>query len=233
MLGEQVVGVSAPGPAEGEELVGGGDERPDGERRDRTGRNWGREPVVVLGEHLGDGAEPLDGQPGSQPGEQRGLERRVGEERVDECGPSLVELDAGLDVVEDPEPRWQADLEGMLAQQPLREPVEGGERCLVELVQRSQAAALHRRVDRRVGVGPGHALQRGADPVAELGRGSLGERDRGELAQLGGPGRDQRDDPVDQRGRLAGPGTGFDEQAGEQLVTDLVVCRLVADLAHG
>ena len=85
-------------------------------------------------------------------------------------------------------------------------------------------------------VGLGAALVGGpllhtfADPLAQLGGGGLGEGDRGDLLDLRAARGDQRDDPRDERRRLARARAGLDEEARAELRLDAVsgglVCRL-------
>ena len=105
-------------------------------------------------------------------------------------------------------PRWEPGFDGVLGEEPLRERVQRRHRGAVELLEGELAAR------RRDGssVAARRLLERPADPVAQLGRGLLGERDRGDLAHGHVAARDQRDHPVDQRLGLARSRARFDEE---------------------
>ena len=188
---------------------------------------------MVFAEHVRDLAESLDRQVTGDPRHECRLQCRVVEQPVDERRPALVEVDAGLDVIEDPETRGQADLEGMLAQETLREPVQRAECRVVELGQGPGAAVPGGLVAEPVVVAGRDSLERGADPVAELRGGGLRERDRGEVAQVDVPGCHQAHDPVHERGGLAGPGARLDEETDVVHVAHRVACRLVVEGGHG
>ena len=146
MLGEPVAGVEAELTAHRQQRVEGGPQvlGSRGGQGRRVGRH--RQPVVVRGERQGDRSQAGHREFTGEPGGERRLERRIGEQVVDERGPALLEGDARLDVLEDPEARRQPDVEGMLAQDPGGEAVQGGERGLVELVQGGGAVSTGRRV---------------------------------------------------------------------------------------
>ena len=65
--------------------------------------------------------------------------RVVVEQGIEEHLPTLLELDLAADLVEDVDAGWQTGLDGMLAQQTLREGMEGADGGAVELEQRSAA----------------------------------------------------------------------------------------------
>ena len=165
-------------------------------------------------------AEVVEPQPEHDATEERLLEIGVGEERVDELAPALLEPDTGADVVEDLEDGRQPRLERVLGEESLREPVQGGERGVVDLVERSTTArAVGLVVDPVDSAGRG-GLQAGPDAVAQLSGRGLGERDRGELAELDGTRRDQCHDAVDEGRRLPGARTGLDEDAAVVVIAD-------------
>ena len=118
--------------------------------------------------------------------EQRALERGVVEQLVDEAGPALLERELRRDVVEHLDARREPGLDRVLGEEPLRERVQGGHRGAVELLERAAAARAPRRPCRRRAA---RSLERAADAVAQLGRGLLGERDRGDLAHRARRGR--------------------------------------------
>ena len=75
-------------------------------------------------------------------------------------------------------------------------------------------------------------LDFGAQPQLELSGGLLGEGHGDDSAKLGAPARQRRDDPVDQRGGLAGAGGGLDDERGVEVVADAVAHALVGNLAR-
>ena len=99
------------------------------------------------------------------------------------------------------------------------------ERGVVELVEGRAAAGACAGVGDPLDGARRRGLEAGPDAVAQLGGRGLGERDRGELAQLHAPGRDERDDAVDQRGRLARAGARLDEDADVVVVAHPRACR--------
>jgi hypothetical protein len=136
---------------------------------------------------------------------------------VDEDGPLLFERDAGLDLVENLDRRREAGLERMLAEDPLREGVQRRYGGVVDLVER--------RVQRRVRAR--RALELGADAVAQLRGGGLGEGDGGDTCHRHA-GLDERDDARHELGGLAGAGAGLDEDRLPQPRPDAVPrCRVV------
>ena len=74
------------------------------------------------------------------------------------------------------------------------------------------------------------ALDLGAQPELEFAGGLLGESHRDDPVELGSRARQRRDDPVDQRGGLAGAGRGLDHQRGVEVVADAVAHALIGDL---
>ena len=74
------------------------------------------------------------------------------------------------------------------------------------------------------------AFDLGAQPELELAGGLLGEGHRDDSAELGAPARQHRDDPVDQRGGLAGAGRGLDDERGVEVVADAIAHALIGDL---
>ena len=202
------------------------------QRWDRRRAGRPRQAVVVLAERERDGSQPRHGQAGRQPHGEHRLQVAVREEGVDQRGPVLLEIHAGLDRLENAEARRQPDLEGMLAQQARREAVQRRQRGLVELVERLAAPPPCVRVARLVIRAGRGVLQSSAHPVAELRGGRLGEGDRREVTQLDVAVGDERDDTVDERGRLPGAGTGLHEQAHVVPVADTCPRGRVADGAH-
>ena len=72
--------------------------------------------------------------------QQRALERRVVEQEIDEARPAILERHLRPDVVEHLDPGREAGLDRVLAEEPLRERVQGGHRGGVELVERGTRA---------------------------------------------------------------------------------------------
>mgnify|MGYP000026475081 CR=1 FL=1 len=123
---------------------------------------------------------------------------------------------------------------GLPAQQySLSEGVEGADGGPVELVDGGGAA-----FDGGVVAGGasrlGGLLEHLTDAVSKFGGSLLGEGDGGNGAEFGAAGGDQLEHPVDERGRLAGAGPGFDEQRGIECPVDDVSLVLVwrGDAAH-
>ncbi len=213
--GELVVGFGALAVAQREQVVERAHERADLDRAQRGRRNRSVcQPVVVLVQLAGDGAQVVEAEAEEQPGEQRVLELGIGEEVVDERRPVLVERDPCLDVVEHLESGREARLERVLGEDALREAVQRGERRVVELLECLVATYALGRVDDPVGAAGGGSLELAANPVAQLRCGRLRERDRGQVAELQHAGSDERYDAVDERGRLARAGARLDEEAG-------------------
>ena len=162
-------------------------------------------PVGVAGQ--GQRAQHRERGVGVEGEEDGAFERGVVEQLVDEAGPALLERELRRDVVEHLDTRRQAGLHRVLGQDALGERVEGGHRGGVELLEREG------RPGRGDGIGVAcHRFQRPPDPVAQLGRRLLGERDRGDLAHGHVALDDQRDDPVDERLGLARTRARLDEQ---------------------
>ena len=151
--------------------------------------------------------------------EQDRLELRVGDERVEELPPALLEANRRLDVVDHLEPGWEPGLEGVLGENPLGEAVQRRERGVVDVVQGRPAPFPLVGREHRVG---GALLEAGANAVAQLAGGGLGERDRRELADLDTAARDQRHDSRHERGGLARARAGLDEEGGVVEVADRV-----------
>ena len=76
-------------------------------------------------------------------------------------------------------------------------------------------------------------LELAPEAVAQLGAGLLGEGDRRDRRELGFAPLDELDHPPDERGRLARPGSGFDEQRRCEVVAHLVPGRLVRRVGFG
>ena len=193
--------------------VDGGGRRPDPRRR--GGR--GTQPFVVLVQDACDPAQVVEVDAQRQRREQDRLELRVGDERIEELAPALLEAHGRLDVVDHLEPGWEPGLEGVLGENPLGEAVQRRERGVVDVVERGPAVFAFVGCEHRVGRA---LLEAGADAVAQLARGGLGERDRRELADLDAAARDQRHDALDERGGLPRARAGLDEQGGVVEVAD-------------
>ncbi len=198
-------------------------------------RRAGRVPqaVVVLGEREPGGSQPRDGQAGRQPDGQRRLQVGVGEEVVDQRRTSAARSPRSLRSA-----RGRGSPAGARSRRDARSTGADAKPCSVVSAASSSwsSAWRHRRrasASRGWSVRAGRGvLEAGADPVTELRGGRLGERDRREVTQLDVAVGDERDDTVDERRRLAGAGTGFDEQARVVPVSDTCPGGLVADAAH-
>jgi hypothetical protein len=84
----------------------------------------------------GDAPQVLGADPGGEGEQQATLERGVVEERVAEAGPAVLEGDLAGDLVEDDDVGRQACLDGVLGEDALGEPVQGGDRRGVDLLER-------------------------------------------------------------------------------------------------
>ena len=121
----------------------------------------------------------------------------------------------------------------MVAEDPLCEAVERGERGVVELMEAGAAPSSCVVVREVLVATVGDGLQRGADSVAQLGRGGFGEGDRGDMTELDRAPCDQRDNTVDEGTRLAGARPGLDEEAHVVGVADAVPGLEVSRGGHG
>ena len=187
---------------------------------------------MVLTEGDGHGAQARHRETCGQPHGECRLQRRVAEQLVDERRPVLLEVDARLDGFEHPEAGRQPEVEGMLAQQARREAVQRRERRVVELVERTAAPGPSLLRVLAAVAGRHDVLESGADWAAQLRRSGLGERDRGEVAQLDVAGDHECHDPVHEHGGLPGSGTSLDEQVRVVVVADAPPRLLVAHRAH-
>ena len=156
--------------------------------------------------------------------EQGVLDGGIGEQAVDETAPAVVEGDRRGDLVEHVDPRRQPGLDGVLGQQPLGEAVQRPDGGAVELVERRGHPPRHVVAGRRLRL---QVVEAAADPVAQLGRGLLGERDGGHVLEPCPTRGDQLDDAVDQGARLSRPGRRLHEQRVVEGLGDAVACRLV------
>ncbi len=233
MRAEEIVGLGAEGAAELGEVVERGEERGGVDRRRDLGRERRSHAVDVVVEHLRHVAEVVEAQPEREPDQERLAEGWVLVEAVEELAPTLLERDPGPDVVEDLEPGREPRLERVFGEEALGEPVQGGEAGLLELVERVAAPLPLVGTSDAGGLTGDGAFERAADPVPELGGGGLGERDRGELAQLDPSGRDERDHAIDEGRGLARACAGFDEEADVVVVAGGGPCRVVDGHPHG
>ena len=144
----------------------------------------------------------------------------IAEQRVDDSGPALIEVNQRRHLVHDLYRRRQPGLDGVLDEDPLGEGVEGAQRSPVE---------FHERPAGGLGLGTlpgGHRLEAATDPVTEFGGRPVGERNGGDV--LHGHARDHEGhDAVDEGAGLAGSGTGLDEQGRLEVADDAVTRRLV------
>ena len=171
------------------------------------------EEVPVVVQELGDAAQVVEPGAAREQDQQRRLELGIVEEIVTGAPPPLVEREQRRDFVVDFDTRRQAGLDRERGEDPLRERVERADRGVVEVVEGVVAAIARDRVERVVA---GAVLELRAHTIAELGRGLLGERDRGHAShrhgEVGTVDRDQLDDPIDQDRRLPGARAGLDEE---------------------
>ncbi len=93
-------------------------------------------------------------------GEEDGLELRVGDERVEELPPALVEADRRLHVVDHLETGWEPGLERMLGEDALGEAVQGREGGVVDVLERNPAPLALVRRERRIGAPPAACSRR-------------------------------------------------------------------------
>ncbi len=232
-LGQQLVVVVTAPVALGDDRADLGEQPVErsGPVRDlaRRGRGVVAGEVPVLVERQGHEPQAVGADAARRGEQERPFDGRVGEQLVEEAAPPVVERDRRRDLVEDLDPRGQAGLDRVLAEDPLGEAVERPDRGPVEVVERGPAAR------RPAGVAAVRELgrQRPADPVAQLGRGLLGERDRGDRVEGRRAGRDQLDDPVDEGAGLARAGPRLDEQRGGEVARDAVAGDLVGRGGEG
>ncbi len=162
--------------------------------------------------------------------EHRRLELGVVEHLVDELAPARFERNSRGDLVAHRDARRQTDLDRELREDALREGVEGADRGGVEVVERGSAPGAD---DRGRPLVVGEAPELVTDAIAQLGRGLLGERDRGDRVnrrgKIGPVGRDERDDAVDQGLGLARARAGLDEQRRVELGADCIARGFVAE----
>ena len=180
---------------------------------------------IVLVEGPGHVLELAQGQPQGQRNSQVRGQRRVGLQRGVQPGfPSIVELQAGRDLVGGVEPRRKARLQRPLVEQQGGEGVKRPYRSLVQ-VGEALAAAL-----------PAGPILRGLrlffqplpDTVPQLRRGRLGEGDGRDPVQ-GGPALcHQVDRTGNQAVGLARAGAGLDEQGFSKLRLNDIACFPIA-----
>ncbi len=185
------------------------------------------EQVPVVVEDLGDRPQLRKRDAAGERDEDRLLQLRIFEQAVDEATPPRGERDAGRDLVANLDAGRQAGLDRELGQQPLRERVQGADRCRIEIVDRLRAALAH---GHRLAGGASALLELAPDAVTQLGRGLVGEGDGRDGAHRQGStrgprlvrtvGRDELDDAPDQRLRLAGARAGLDEHRVVELGVD-------------
>ena len=137
------------------------------------------------------------------------------EDLVEQRAPAFLEGELALELVEHPESGRQTGLHGIVVQDPAGEGVQRADRGVVEGVER-EVHPLG--VDRVVGIGLCRD-QLGAQAMAQLGGGLLGERDGGDRADLD-TARHERHDPADQAAGLARTGPRLDEQVGVEIGGD-------------
>ena len=175
-------------------------------------------PVVI--EPVGHFSQVAEADAEFEAGQHREGVPWVAEQRVDDSGPTLVEVDQRRHLVHDLYRRRQPGLDGVLDEDPLGEGVEGAQRSAVEFDQCPGG-------DLGLGALPGgHRLEAATDPVTELGGRPVGEGDGGDV--LDGHAREHEGhDAVDECAGLAGAGAGLDEQGGAEVGGDAVARRLV------
>ena len=134
---------------------------------------------------------------------------RIGlvEQAVEQVVPLLLELQRALEFVEDGETGWQARFDREVEQHPPGERVQGPDRRMVEPIERGAGASARIVFEARAGA------------AAQFCRGLLGERDRRDGGDRHA-GAHEVDDARDQGTRLAGTGTGLDEERGVEIGSD-------------
>ena len=180
------------------------------ERRPRPGGG----EVAPLRELPGRLAQAIDGAVLAAEGRydasaRRTPSRRVGQLLLQPAVERLVEEPRRRRFGEHREQRIDARLDRPLAQQLGAEAVDGADVRFLESLERSSSRV------RRVGIGAGiraRPLEPLAQPQLQLAGRLLGERDRDDLADVRAPLGQDREDPVDELGRLAGAGRRFDDQ---------------------
>ena len=148
------------------------------------------------------------------------------EQLVEEALPALLERHGRRRLVVDPQPGGSPASTACADEDALGEAVQRGDGGLVDLVEGHRQARPD--LGGEGGV-DGALLEGGADALAQLGGGGLGEGDGGELAQPGGAAADEPDDAGDEGGGLAGAGARLDEQRGVEVVGDAVAHGLVGE----
>ena len=199
--------------------VGGGD-RFGG----RAAEHVGAHEVPVAVEPDDDAAQVVEGDADRERELEGQRHLLVVEQLGADAGPPGLERDRGADLVEHAEQRRDAGLDGVLGEDALRERVQGADRGEVEPVERRLGALAHL-VAGRVASG---LLEAVAQPVAQLGRGPLGEGDRRDLLDRHAVLDDELLDPGDEHLGLARAGARVDEQRGCRVTADAVARRLVA-----
>lgn len=166
-------------------------------------------------------------QPQRHRGEQRLSYGVVAEQLGLQPRPALLEGDRRADLVHHLDQRWQAGLDRVLGQDPVSEGVQRADRRTVQVVQGLTGALLLL----GIGIGEPHRLQLGAQPVAQLCAGLLGESDRCDGGKPDVIDQHQLSYAMHQRSCLARPGAGIDEQRRTGVGADTVARRLVHRVA--
>ena len=147
---------------------------------DRRGEDSRLEQVPVVGEGARHGTQIVQPHPAGHRKQQGRGDARVVEQLGAQRDPAVVEGDPGGDLIEHLDQRREAGLHRMLAEDALREGVQGADRGCVEVVQRFGRTLGALGAD----VGGGErVLERSPKPVAQLGAGLLGEGDGGDVPQ--------------------------------------------------
>ena len=181
-------------------------------RHHRHRRRWvqpvfGEVPVVVEGP--GQRVQVLQLDTHGQRRHQDVTDRVVVQQSALDHRPALLAGRGGPDLVEHLQARRDLGLDRVQGQDPLRERVQGADGGEVDLVEGLLGALPL--LSARVRV-MGGALERGAQPVRELGGRLLGEGDRGDVLDGHPVTEHQGAHPMDQGSGLARPRPGVDEQ---------------------
>ena len=214
----------------GDQVLGRAQDSRHVDRRDgcqRGGQHRGVQTVPLRVERRRDRAQVLELDPGGQGQLDHRGQRSVLEDGRDQRRPAFGEGHLGGDLVEDLDQWRQAGLDRVLAEDPLREGVQGPDRGGVQVVQRLGGAFRAAVVAAGLGVAD-RGLERRAQLVPQLGGGLVGERHRRDLPQRDPTvGEDDRHHPVDQRLGLPGAGPGLDEQGVPEVGADRLAGRIV------
>ena len=126
-----------------------------------------------------------DARVDGQAGKQLRPHALILEDLVEKAAPRIVRADRAGHRVGDPEARRQPGLDRRFAEDASRETMQGHDECVLQRREGIPApAALHLVIRLVEMCAPAGTLQALPDATAQLGRGVLGEGDRGQLADL-------------------------------------------------